>query len=146
MFCCVVLYCTVLHCTALHCTALYCTVLHCIVLYCIALHCIALHCIVLYCIVLYCVVCIADLEISDPLQEVFSIPYNAANETYACSFQDKLLNNILFTNTKLFKIGLNVLSAQFTKKTYTISFMTALIRVSFGTDFAMGGLIFGVKI
>ena len=48
----------------------------------------------------------ADLKISDPLQEVFSIPYNAADETYVWSFQYKLLNNILFTNTKLFKIGL----------------------------------------
>ena len=37
---------------------------------------------------------------------MFSIPYNAADETYVWSFQYKLLNNILFTNTKLFKIGL----------------------------------------
>ena len=28
----------------------------------------------------------ADLKISDPLQEVFSIPYNAADETYVWSF------------------------------------------------------------
>ena len=48
----------------------------------------------------------ADLELSNPLQEVFSIPYNAAGETYVWSFQYKLLNNILFTNSKLFKIGL----------------------------------------
>ena len=48
----------------------------------------------------------ADSEISDPLQEVFSIPNNVAGETYVWSFQYKLLNNILFTNTKLFKIGL----------------------------------------
>lgn len=34
---------------------------------------------------------------------MFSILYYAANETYAWPFQDKLLNNILFTNTKLFK-------------------------------------------
>ena len=47
-----------------------------------------------------------DLEISDPLQEVFSIPYNAAGGTYVWSFQYKLLNKLLFTNTKLFKIGL----------------------------------------
>ena len=49
----------------------------------------------------------ADLELSNPLQEVFSIPYNAASETYVWSFQYKILNNILFTNTKLFKIGLS---------------------------------------
>ena len=47
-----------------------------------------------------------DLEFSDLLQEVFSIPYNVAGETYVWSFQYKLLNNILFTNYKLFKIGL----------------------------------------
>ena len=49
----------------------------------------------------------ADLELSNPLQEVFSIPYNAASETYVWSFQYKILNNILFTNTKLFKFGLS---------------------------------------
>ena len=48
----------------------------------------------------------ADLELSNSLQEVFSIPYYATGETYVWSFQYKLLNNILFTNTKLFKIGL----------------------------------------
>ena len=47
-----------------------------------------------------------DLEFSNPLQAVFSILYNVASETYVWSFQYKLLNNILFTNTKLFKIGL----------------------------------------
>ena len=48
----------------------------------------------------------ADLEISNPLQEVFSIPYKVASDTYVWSFQYKLLNNILFTNAKLFRIGL----------------------------------------
>ena len=47
----------------------------------------------------------ADLELSNSLQEVLSIPYNVAGETNVWSFQYKLLNNILFTNTKLFKIG-----------------------------------------
>ena len=36
---------------------------------------------------------------------MFSIPYNVASETYVWYFQYKLLNNILFANTKLFKIG-----------------------------------------
>ena len=78
----------------------------------------------------------ADLKISDPLQEVFSIPYNAADEIYVWSFQYKLLNNILFTNTKLFKIGLI--------ESEKCSFCE--MRALFGTDFAIGGLIFGVKI
>ena len=47
----------------------------------------------------------ADFDFSNPLQEVVSIPYNVAGETYVWSFQYKL-NNTLFTNTKLFKIGL----------------------------------------
>ena len=47
----------------------------------------------------------ADLELSNPLQEVFSIPYTTARESYVWSFQYKILNKIMFTNTKLFKIG-----------------------------------------
>ena len=35
-------------------------------------------------------------------------PYKVASETYIWPFQNKLLNNILLTNTKLFKIGLIV--------------------------------------
>ena len=48
----------------------------------------------------------ADFE---PLnaQEVFSIPYLVASETYVWSFQYRILNFILFTNDKLFKIGLS---------------------------------------
>ena len=47
----------------------------------------------------------ADLELSNSLQEVFSIPYTTARESYVWSFQYKILNKIMFTNTKLFKIG-----------------------------------------
>ncbi|CAH3034209.1 unnamed protein product [Pocillopora meandrina] len=42
-----------------------------------------------------------------------------ASETYIWPFQNKLLNNILLTNTKLFKIGRSVPLAQFTKNTYS---------------------------
>lgn len=35
----------------------------------------------------------ADLELSDPLHEVFSIPYNALGKTYVWSSQYKSLNN-----------------------------------------------------
>ena len=48
----------------------------------------------------------ADFELSNA-QEVFSIPYLVANETYVWSFQYRVLNFILFTNDKLFKIGLS---------------------------------------
>ena len=48
----------------------------------------------------------ADLQLSKTLQEVFSTPYNVSSEIYIWSFQYKLLNNILFKNTKLFKLGL----------------------------------------
>ena len=48
----------------------------------------------------------ADFELSN-VQEVFSIPYLVASETYVWSFQYRVLNFILFTNDKLFKIGLS---------------------------------------
>ena len=48
----------------------------------------------------------ADFELSN-VQDVFSIPYLVASETYLWSFQYRVLNFILFTNDKLFKIGLS---------------------------------------
>ena len=48
----------------------------------------------------------ADFELSNA-QEVFSIPYLVASETYVWSFQYRVLNFILFTNDKLFEIGLS---------------------------------------
>ena len=48
----------------------------------------------------------ADFELSNA-QEVFSIPHLVASETYVWSFQYRVLNFILFTNDKLFKIGLS---------------------------------------
>ena len=47
---------------------------------------------------------IADFKLSNPL-DVFSIPYRIASEMYVWSFQYRMLNFILFTNDKLFKIG-----------------------------------------
>ena len=49
---------------------------------------------------------IADFELSNA-QEVFSIPYLVESEMYVSSFQYRILNFILFTNDKLFKIGLS---------------------------------------
>ena len=48
----------------------------------------------------------ADFKLSNP-QKIFSIPYRTASETYVWSFQYRMLNFILFTNDKLFKIGLS---------------------------------------
>ena len=39
------------------------------------------------------------------LEQVFSLPYLVSIESYAKAFQYKVLNNILYTNTKLYKIG-----------------------------------------
>ena len=47
-----------------------------------------------------------NFELSNA-QEVFSIPSLVASETYVWSFQYRVLNFILFTNDKLFKIGLS---------------------------------------
>ena len=44
-----------------------------------------------------------DFELSN-VQDVFSIPYLVSSETYLWSFQYRVLNFILFTNDKLFKI------------------------------------------
>ena len=49
---------------------------------------------------------IADFELSN-VQEVSSLPYLVASETYVWSLQYRVLNFILFTNDKLFKIGLS---------------------------------------
>ena len=49
---------------------------------------------------------IADFDVEDMLEKIYLLPHNVASETYVLSFQYRLLNYILFTNAKLFKIGL----------------------------------------
>ena len=49
---------------------------------------------------------IVDFQLSNP-HDAFSIQYLTASETYVWPFQYRLLNFILFTNDKLFKIGLS---------------------------------------
>ena len=46
-----------------------------------------------------------DFDVEDTLDKVFLLPHNVASETYVWSFQYRLLNYILFTHIKLFKIG-----------------------------------------
>ena len=47
-----------------------------------------------------------DFNLSiDDLKKVFLLPHSVAFETYVKAFQFKVLNSILFTNPKLFKIG-----------------------------------------
>lgn len=43
----------------------------------------------------------ADLDLTNSSQEVFSITYTVASETYVCSFQCRTLKHILFTNAKI---------------------------------------------
>ena len=43
--------------------------------------------------------------IDDQLKEVFILPHNLAFEPYVKAFQYKILNSILYTNSKLYKIG-----------------------------------------
>ena len=47
-----------------------------------------------------------DFKLSDP-QKLFSIPYRIASETYVWSFQYRMLIFMLFTSSKLLKIGLS---------------------------------------
>ena len=49
---------------------------------------------------------VADFKLSNQ-QKNFSLPYRIASETYVWSFQYRMLNFILFTNDKSFKIGLS---------------------------------------
>ena len=51
---------------------------------------------------------ISDLDISNSLEEIYSLPRTVASETYIWSFQYRVLNYILYTNAKLFKIGLSL--------------------------------------
>ena len=53
----------------------------------------------------------------DELKTAFTLPHNVALEPYVKAFQFKILNSILFTNTKLFKIGyiLILISAPFVR-------------------------------
>ena len=41
----------------------------------------------------------------DQLKKVFLLPHNLAFEPYVKAFQYKILNSILYTNSKLYKIG-----------------------------------------
>ena len=44
-------------------------------------------------------------NLADHLREFFLLPHSVAFESYVKAFQFKVLNNILYTNKKLFKIG-----------------------------------------
>ena len=51
---------------------------------------------------------ISDFGISNFLEEIYSLAQTVASETYIWSFQYRVLNYILYTNTKLFEIGLSL--------------------------------------
>ena len=51
---------------------------------------------------------ISDFDISNSLEEVYSLPKTVASETYIWSFQYRVLNYIVYTNSKLFKIDLSL--------------------------------------
>ena len=60
----------------------------------------------------------------DQLKEVFILPHNLAFEPYVKAFQYKILNFILYTNSKLYKVILpliNVLFVNQNQKRYLIS-------------------------
>ena len=44
----------------------------------------------------------------DSMQKVFMLPHKVALEPYVKAFQYKILNSILYTNTKLYKIGFSI--------------------------------------
>ena len=42
---------------------------------------------------------------SDNLKQIFKLPHSIVVESYVKAFQYKVINSILYTNTKLYKIG-----------------------------------------
>ena len=69
------------------------------------------------------------------------IPYLTASETYVWSFQYRLLNFILFTNDKLFKIGISdsdkcSFCGTYTEDLYHLFFNCSFVRV-FWNSFAV---------
>ena len=74
----------------------------------------------------------------DQLIQIYSLPHTVAFEPYLKAFQYKALNAILFTNTKLYKIGfieqkmISVLSADTNQKLYTTLWFIVLIQNNFG--------------
>ena len=51
---------------------------------------------------------ISDFDISNSLEEIYSLPQTVASETYIWSFPYRVLNYILYTYSKLFKIDLSL--------------------------------------
>ena len=49
-----------------------------------------------------------DFDISNSLEEIYSLDQTVASETYIWSFQYRVLNCVLYTNAKLFKTGLSL--------------------------------------
>ena len=74
------------------------------------------------------------------LKKAFSLPHSVAFQPYVKAFQFKVLNSILYTNSKLHKIGYlandlkYVLSANVNQKQCSISFMIVLIRILSGKN------------
>ena len=69
----------------------------------------------------------------EAIEKAFSVPRSVTFEPYAKAFPFKILNSILYTNSKLHKIGcrlrmIYVLSANVKQKQCSISFMIALIK------------------
>ena len=74
---------------------------------------------------------------TDQIIQIFAMPHLVALESYVKPFQYKVINSILYTNTKLFKIGYKtvmicVLFAMLNLKLYLIFSTIALIPRSFG--------------
>ena len=79
----------------------------------------------------------SDLNLSDEaLKNAFLLPHSATFEPYVKAFQYKVLNSILYTNSKLHKLvtfqAICVLSASRNQKHCSISFMIVHTQALFG--------------
>jgi hypothetical protein len=71
----------------------------------------------------------------EELKLAFTLPHTIAYESYVKAFQYKILNLILYTNTKFSKLDtvstINVLFAVANQKLYTTSFFTVPTQIYF---------------
>ena len=82
---------------------------------------------------------------NDQLRQIFQLAHSVTLESYVKAFQYKVLNSIIHTNTKLYKMGFRVVSAKVSLNHWTICFSIALILSSSGTILKSTGAVFQAK-
>ena len=83
------------------------------------------------------------------LRQIFQLPHSVTLESYVKAFKYKVLNSVVYTNTKLYKWFseqmIFVVSAKVSLDHWTICFSNALILSSSGTILKSTGAVFQAK-